>query len=99
MVKIYETIIVGAGIAGCTAAIYAARKQMDYLLITEMFGGQFYESGEVLNYPGIVNTTGADFAKVMEEQLKFNKVKPVVGTVVKKIEKKGNNFFLDSTRI
>jgi thioredoxin-disulfide reductase len=98
MVKIYETIIVGAGIAGCTAAIYAARKQMDYLLITEMFGGQFYESGEVLNYPGIVNTTGADFAKVMEEQLKFNKVKPVVGTVVKKIEKKGNNFLIKTNK-
>ena len=60
MAEIYEMIIVGAGIAGCTAGIYAARKKMNYLMIAEKFGGQFMESGEVLNYPGIKETTGAE---------------------------------------
>ncbi|MGE5279823.1 MAG: FAD-dependent oxidoreductase, partial [Deltaproteobacteria bacterium] len=43
--KSYETVIIGAGIAGCTAAIYAARKRMNFLLVAKEFGGQFYESG------------------------------------------------------
>ncbi len=92
--KVYDTIIIGAGIAGCTAAIYAARKRMNFLLITEKFGGQFFESGEVLNYPGIVKTTGAEFSKVMEEQLKFNGVTVNEGIVVEKIFKKGKYFVI-----
>lgn len=96
--KIYETIIVGAGIAGCTAAIYAARKRMDYLLITEDFGGQFLESGEVLNYPGIIETTGTDFSELMEKQLKFNGVKVEEGVLVEKIVRKGKNFLLKTNK-
>lgn len=57
----YEIIIIGGGIAGSTAAIYAARKKMEFLFVTDKLGGQFLESGEILNYPGVVKTTGADF--------------------------------------
>ncbi|MBU0470480.1 MAG: FAD-dependent oxidoreductase [Nanoarchaeota archaeon] len=96
--SLYETIIIGSGIAGCTAAIYAARKKMKFALLTEKLGGQFLESGEVLNYPGIKQTTGADFSKLMEEQLAFNKVKPEVGVVVEKIIKKGKNFVLKTNK-
>ena len=89
--SMHETIIIGAGIAGLTAAIYAARKRMDFLIISEDFGGQFNVSGEVVNYPGIIETTGADFEKIMEKQMKFNKV-DVRQEKVAKIEKisKGN---------
>ena len=69
---VYETIIIGAGIAGCTAAIYASRKKMNFLLIAKEFGGQFYESGEISNYPGIVTTDGVEFSKKFWEQLAFN---------------------------
>ncbi|PIZ51068.1 hypothetical protein COY27_04865 [Candidatus Woesearchaeota archaeon CG_4_10_14_0_2_um_filter_33_13] len=96
--KVLDLIIIGAGIAGCTAAIYAARKKMNYAFISEMFGGQFNESGEVLNYPGIVETTGADFSKLMEEQLKFNDVKLQTGMVVNKIIKKGKNFLVQTDK-
>ena len=96
--EIYETIIIGAGIAGCTAAIYAARKKMNFLLLTDTFGGQFLESGEVLNYPGIKETTGIEFSDLMEEQLKFNGVKPIIGIKVKKIEKSGNGFLLHTNK-
>ena len=44
----YEVIIIGGGIAGLTAAIYASRKRMKFLLITKESGGQFLESGEIL---------------------------------------------------
>ncbi len=96
--KIYDTIIIGAGIAGCTAAIYAARKRMNFLLISEYFGGQFNESGEVLNYPGIKQTTGGEFAEIISEQLKFNGVKVSEGIVVEKISKNKDNFVLHTNK-
>ncbi len=94
----YEVIIIGGGIAGSTAAIYAARKKMEFLFVTDKLGGQFLESGEILNYPGVVKTTGADFSTVFEEQLKFNNVEPKVGEKVAKIEKIDNGFKVSSDK-
>lgn len=87
----YETIIIGAGIAGMTAAIYASRKKMKYEIISTDIGGQFMTSGEVLNYPGIKETTGIEFAGIMEEQLKFNKINAKLETV-KEVKKVKDNF-------
>ncbi|MBI4983062.1 FAD-dependent oxidoreductase [Candidatus Woesearchaeota archaeon] len=91
---VYETIIVGGGIAGCTAAIYAARKKMDYLLLTKQLGGQFMESGDIFNYPGIKQISGADFSRAVEEQLAFNKVNVKERVIVNKIIKKREHFVL-----
>lgn len=88
---IHDTIIIGAGICGMTAALYAARKRMDFLLISQDFGGQFNVSGEVLNYPGIVKTTGIEFSDIMKKQMEFNRVK-VKEEKVDKIEKRAENF-------
>lgn len=87
----YDTIIIGAGIAGMTAAIYASRKRMNFEIISSVFGGQFLESGEVLNYPGIKKTTGSEFSSKMKEQLEFNKVNVIEDTVTK-IEKTDEGF-------
>lgn len=87
----YDTIIIGAGISGLTAAIYASRKRMKFKIISSTFGGQFMESGEVLNYPGIIKTTGMNFSNTMEKQLKFNNVK-VVQDIILKVNKIGKNF-------
>jgi len=94
----YEVIIVGGGIAGCTAAIYASRKRMKFLLITKEFGGQFLESGEILNYPGIVKTDGAEFYSIFEKQLEFNGVLPNIGEKVEKIEKRDFGFKVTSDK-
>jgi alkyl hydroperoxide reductase subunit F len=94
----HETIIIGAGIAGMTAAIYASRKRMTFLILADKIGGQFLQSGEVLNYPGIKETTGAEFEKIMEEQLKFNNVEVKEGYFVEKIEKIGENFKVKSNK-
>lgn len=88
----YETIIIGAGIAGLTAAIYASRKRMDFAIISKDFGGQFMISGEILNYPGIPETTGAGFSRAMEEQMKKNEVDVKTGITVEGIEKKDGFF-------
>jgi len=83
---LYETIILGGGFAGMSAAIYASRKRMRYLLISEDFGGQIAVSGEIENYPGIVKTDYLKFGEIMKEQMKFNNVEFTYETV-KKIEK------------
>ncbi|MFC1658300.1 NAD(P)/FAD-dependent oxidoreductase [Candidatus Omnitrophota bacterium] len=94
----YEVAIVGGGIAGCTAAIYASRKRMNFLLITKKLGGQMLESGEILNYPGVVETDGAEFSAVFEKQLAFNNVKPNTGEVVESIEKTESGFRVKSDK-
>jgi len=88
----YETIIIGAGIAGMTAAIYASRKKMNFKFLSSTAGGQFLVSGEVLNYPGIKETTGIEFEKTMADQLKFNDVKLEYPETVKTIERIDENF-------
>lgn len=76
-----DCIIIGAGIAGMTAAIYASRKKMNFEILSSTIGGQFLESGDVLNYPGIVETTGIEFVKNLREQMKFNNINIKVETV------------------
>ena len=93
----YDLIIIGGGITGQTAAIYAARKRMNFLLVTKEMGGQFLESGDVLNYPGIVRTTGAAFSALMEEQLKFNGVEPREGEEAMRLEKIPGGFRVHCT--
>ncbi len=83
--------------AGLTAAIYASRKRMKYELIAGEFGGQFMESGEVLNYPGIVKTTGVELSSVMQEQLDFNSVKPKLEWV-STVEKIGRDFIVKTDK-
>ena len=96
--KMHELIIIGGGITGQTAAIYAARKRMSFILITKELGGQFLESGEVLNYPGIIKTTGAEFSALMEEQLTFNGVEPVEGEQAQRVEKMNGGFRVHGSR-
>ena len=43
----FDLIIIGAGPAGITASVYAARKRMNFLVIAEDIGGQTAWSGEV----------------------------------------------------
>ncbi len=94
----HDLVIIGGGITGQTAAIYAARKRMNFALIARELGGQFLESGEVLNYPGIVKTTGAEFSVIMEEQLKFNGITPIEGEEAQRIEKMRGGFRIHCAR-
>ncbi|OGP88364.1 MAG: hypothetical protein A2156_05160 [Deltaproteobacteria bacterium RBG_16_48_10] len=63
----YDTIIIGGGPAGTAAAVYAARKKMKTLLITEEFGGQSVISSSIENWIGDENITGLDLAKRLEK--------------------------------
>lgn len=53
MEKIYDTIIIGGGPAGYTAALYAARAGLDTLVLEKLSaGGQMLVTGDIDNYPG-----------------------------------------------
>ena len=68
--QIFDTIIIGAGPAGVTAAIYAVRKSLKTLVIAKAIGGQAALSGDVENYPGFTMITGADLASKFREEIK-----------------------------
>ncbi|HOZ36358.1 MAG TPA: FAD-dependent oxidoreductase [bacterium] len=66
----YDTIIIGGGPAGVSAGIYAARKKMKTLFITENFGGQSTVSTDIGNWIGHVSISGLQLAKSLEAHLK-----------------------------
>ncbi|MFH1395105.1 MAG: FAD-dependent oxidoreductase [Candidatus Omnitrophota bacterium] len=70
MKKIYDLIILGAGPAGITAAVYASRKKMDCLVVTGDIGGQTAWSGDIENYTGYQFITGIELASKFEEHMK-----------------------------
>ena len=93
----HDVVIIGGGMAGLSAAIYASRARLDFKIISSEFGGQFLVSGEVLNYPGLVNSSGVELMKIMKEQMKFNNVNVSIETV-KKVEKLGKNFIVKTDK-
>ncbi|MBI5124253.1 MAG: FAD-dependent oxidoreductase [Candidatus Omnitrophica bacterium] len=66
----YDLIIIGAGPAGITASVYAARKKLSLLVITEEIGGQTAWSGDIENYTGYQFITGPDLASKFEEHMR-----------------------------
>ena len=65
----YDLIIVGGGPAGVAAGVYAARKRIKTLLITESFGGQSTDSADIQNWIGIVSMSGIELAERLEKHL------------------------------
>src|SRR4030066_1616344 len=95
--KLYKVIIVGAGPAGLTAAIFAQRKQLPVLLLDGgMAGGQLknlYPHKPVYNYPGYSNIKAADLAKKMKEQVEQEGISLLEDTPVRGITGKENGYF------
>lgn len=67
----HDIIILGAGPAGMTAGVYAARKQLDTLIITENIGGQTTWSSEIENYLGYTYITGPELVQKFEDHLRY----------------------------
>lgn len=74
--KIYDVIIVGAGPAGMTAAVYTSRANLNTLLIERGIpGGQMANTQDVENYPGFDHILGPDLSnKMFEHAKKFGAV-------------------------
>jgi thioredoxin reductase (NADPH) len=64
----YEIIIVGAGPAGLTAALYAGRSRIPTLVLERgIAGGQLWNTAEVEDYPGFEHIMGPDLADKMQQ--------------------------------
>ena len=71
MNKHYDVIIIGAGTAGMTAAIYARRASRSVLLIeAKSYGGQIINTPHIDNYPAQPHISGFDFATAIFGQVK-----------------------------
>jgi len=83
MDNLYDLIIVGAGPAGLSAAIYAGRAKLKTLLIERSdVGGQIKITSDVVNYPGIPFTSGKDLTEKMRQQAEGFGVEFVTDEVV-----------------
>lgn len=89
-----DTIIIGAGPAGITAAIYASRAALNFVLIEKVgyAGGQIVTTNDLDNYPGMPNIDGASFAMALQSHAEKFGTNIVMENVVK-IEKKEDNTF------
>lgn len=67
---IYDLAIIGGGPAGVAAGVYASRKKLKTVFITESFGGQSIVSDGIENWIGTIKISGNDLAKSLENHLK-----------------------------
>ena len=66
----YDIIIVGAGPAGLTAALYAGRTKKKVLVLeSKVYGGQIINTNKIVNYPGFQEINGVDFATNLYNQV------------------------------
>ena len=91
--NVYDLIIVGAGPAGITAAVYAVRKGLSILVISEDVGGQALWSGDIENYTGFRFLTGPQLVEKFEEHMQQNGIEPRVFEKVLSVEKAADGIF------
>jgi NADH-dependent peroxiredoxin subunit F len=88
----YELIIIGAGPAGMTAAVYAARKKLNTLLVSKDVGGQAIWASKVENYMGYQFIEGAELMRKFEDQVKLFPLDQMIGEEVIALAKSDSTF-------
>lgn len=88
----FDLIVIGGGPAGMTAMVYAARKKMNTLLVTQDLGGQVLWTRDIQNYMGYQFITGPELMAKFEEQVRMFPVTVKYEEVVN-IEKTADGFF------
>ncbi|MDO8535469.1 MAG: FAD-dependent oxidoreductase [Candidatus Omnitrophota bacterium] len=94
----YDLIIIGAGPAGITATVYAARKRMNFLVISGDIGGQAAWSGDIENYTGYQFITGPELASKFEEHMRRYGVAVKEGESVLDLRKTGDRIVVKTDK-
>lgn len=90
----YDLVIIGGATAGLTSGIYAARKKMNAVIVTDKIGGQALLTETIENYPGFNLITGLDFINKIKDQVTKLGLEIKEGLKVAAIEKNGELFTL-----
>lgn len=81
--KSYDIIIIGGGVAGITAGIYAKRAGRKVAIIEKMaLGGQLNSIGKIENYPGFAETDGVSLVDNLYMQVEKNEIEIISDEVV-----------------
>ena len=95
---VYDLIVIGAGPAGITAAVYAARKKLNFLVITGDIGGQAAWSGDIENYTGYQFITGPELAAKFEEHMRTYGISVREGEEVRELERRPDSIRIGTDR-
>jgi len=94
----YDLIIIGGGPGGVAAGVYAARKKIKTLLITDSFGGQSLVSSDIQNWIGTRSISGFDLAKSLEGHLRAQEgIEIAEGELAVSVRKKNDGTFTVAT--
>ena len=92
----YDLIIIGAGPAGISAAVYAARQKLNILMLSKDFGGQVAKKAvDIENYPGFEKISGTDLVELYQKQLTANNLELTADEVTEVT--KNDNLFMVNT--
>ncbi len=94
-----DLVIIGASAAGCSAAVYAARRNLNFVVVAKDIGGEVALSGEVENWIGIENISGYELAQNFYKHVKSYGVQIDEGWGVEEIKKEGNLVHLQAKNI
>ena len=94
---IYDLIIIGGSASGTTAGIYAARRNLKFLIIAKDLGGEVATSGEIGNWPGIIQIDGLALAQQFRSHLEsyMSEIKEDIS--VNSISENGDGTFIIKT--
>lgn len=91
-----DLLVVGAGFAGLSAAIYAARFNLKTLIVGDVWGGLIITTHIVENYPGYSSISGYDLMEKFREHVKYYNI-PFWSDVITSLEKKSDGKFIAQT--
>ncbi len=88
--ELLDLVIIGASAAGLSASIYAARRNLNFVIVSMDIGGEVSRSGEVENWLGIEHTNGVELAQQFQKHAESYNVDIHNGHEVTKITQEGN---------
>ncbi len=89
--EVYDCIVVGAGPAGLTAAIYLARYRLKCIVVGEVLGGKLSSSQVIDNYPGLKSIRGSELARMLVKHVESCGV-PIVREKVTRVSRTNELF-------